>query len=258
MLDFTFKSHDVSSRGLMWSGNVQSKRMPPELWIKVIRAATNLPEAFDTTYNDVLAPTGAAPALHSPEMLVMMRASLTTKLAISLVCKTWKIICIEFLYEFVLVSHAIHLPLLVDIFSRPNPGASKWVRRLDFVYAVPDQLTHESEGVSYSDRQLNDAAAQLVCQCPHLRVFSSRISGRYVDSAALDASIRSLTFALIHVAGSLESIEWHTYRRYRHLSLLLRLYERCGQLRYLISPMIPNLPPGFRNLSPYAPCHCHD
>lgn len=194
-------------------------KLPPELWIQIIREAGYVPPCDMSDY-DPLPPTGSH-NIHSGKVLVLVREAISTKYAISLVCRFWNTIVVEFLYDFIIVRDAIHIPLLIDQLSRVGTRISSKVQQLDFAFA-PTTCNIAYNGVSYSAKQLAIAAANLISLCPRLRALSSPTTLWERHDEVLSRTYAPfLAEALIQVKDTLECLNWHC-RWSHHSAIFLR------------------------------------
>ena len=183
-------------------------RVPPELWLQIIRDASYVPPNHISDY-DPLPPNGSYHVL-SGKLILLIRESLSTKYAISLVCKMWNAIVVEVLYEFIIVREAVHIPLLVDNLSRAGGRISRKVQRIDFMCVATTREVYYNEA-PYNAKQLAYAAAKLIRLCPRLRALSSPASlWERDDTMTQKCYSRLLAAALMKVKDTLECIEWRS------------------------------------------------
>jgi hypothetical protein len=90
--------------------------VPPEILHKILREATVVPEAFDTSFDAVLREDREA-------VLKAIQTSMFTKTSLSLVSNFFHNLVKEFLYEIVSICRFIHVPLLSKLLrNQPTYG----------------------------------------------------------------------------------------------------------------------------------------
>ncbi len=128
--------------------------LPPEVWLRIHRWATFVPNAFD---KDVPDPFSYPPPLSQDEIQDQMRRSLKTKRSLVLVCKLWNELSTRFLYEAVYVGLTktvliLACLLVVDLndeaTNRTKRAMKLWTRRLD--YAIRNPAKKESRTLGYA------------------------------------------------------------------------------------------------------------
>ncbi|KAF8528193.1 hypothetical protein BU17DRAFT_81439 [Hysterangium stoloniferum] len=152
-------------------------QLPPELLYQIIREATVPTELLHGIgYDPIPAPGSqllpdqppSTPSLEHSHTL--LHKSFTDKVHISLVCRLWRDITIRFMYDFVIVRKALHIPFLLKRLSQPHIDISR-ILRLDFLCLVG------TKGIClgnkfYPIRRLARAVGKLISLSTNLRVFS--------------------------------------------------------------------------------------
>ncbi len=133
---------------------ISAHLLPPEIWLRIHRWATFVPNAFD---KDVPDPFSYPPPLSQDEIQDEMRRSLKTKRSLVLVCKLWNELYTRFLYEAGYVGLTKTLWKLSDLLithlddeetNRTKMAMKLWTRRLD--YAVRNPAKKESKCLTYA------------------------------------------------------------------------------------------------------------
>ncbi len=118
---------------------------PPEVWLRIHRWATFVPNAFD---KDVPDPFSYPAPLSQDEIQDQMRRSLKTKRSLVLVCKLWNELSTRFLYEAVYIGLTKTLRTLDTLLakdlddeetSRTKSAMKLWTKRLDFAIRDPNK-----------------------------------------------------------------------------------------------------------------------
>ena len=103
-------------------------RLPPEILRQILRDATFVPDALDTSTEHILHE-------HRGALYGSLAASLATKRALSLTSRQFHALADEFLHDVLLLRSYAHIaPLLARLRAAPAPGAPArgwWVRRID-------------------------------------------------------------------------------------------------------------------------------
>ncbi|KAF5377955.1 hypothetical protein D9615_006772 [Tricholomella constricta] len=138
---------------------------PLEIYHAIVREATRVPEAFDTSVSVIREDREA--------VLQLIHQSMLTKTALSLVSKTFRDITEPYLYEIVIFFNFDHVPTLLKLFRSTPPGSHTPLghrcRRLDFYLGLG--------GEPYPDYAWNEGAHTLwglVPACPRLEILICR------------------------------------------------------------------------------------
>jgi len=109
--------------------------LPPEIWILILRHATDIPGAFDTSYIcawDVPLRERPISAVGGPATPQHRLLLLPTKLALLRVCKFWNRIATPYLYEFVSVRNLRQVENFLHAMGRDwAKRVRHYIRRLD-------------------------------------------------------------------------------------------------------------------------------
>lgn len=113
---------------------VSARSLPPEVWLRVLRWATFVPNALDV---DAPNPFSYPPPLNQTNIQGAIRQSLRTKRALVRVCRQWKELSTRFLYEAVyigLTTTVLKIFAYVVVGEEGSIGkkALHWTKRLDF------------------------------------------------------------------------------------------------------------------------------
>ncbi|KAK7438392.1 hypothetical protein VKT23_018006 [Stygiomarasmius scandens] len=113
--------------------------VPPELWITILRFATEIPEVLDVTQSLFRFPGETKNGI--VKLKKSYKSALTTKRRLLLVCKDWKDLATPFLYEHLVLENCHTLPLLFRTLSssrhkslsdsRVGNPVGWWTKRLD-------------------------------------------------------------------------------------------------------------------------------
>ncbi|KLO19689.1 hypothetical protein SCHPADRAFT_935178 [Schizopora paradoxa] len=124
---------------------VSAHVLPPEIWLRILRWATLVPNALDTDAPD---PFAYPPVPSSELMQEEIRRSLRTKRSLVLVCKLWHELSIAFLYEVIYVGlmktlSRLEYALMWGVEKEDTAKAlvKRWTKRLDI--AIRDLRTHD-------------------------------------------------------------------------------------------------------------------
>lgn len=169
------------------------ERTPVEIWSQILREATRLPSrVFDGTLYDPIKPKGSSiPQTHPKEIYPFILSLFDTKLSFSLVCRSWKQICSEFLYESLFINRAETVSRLVNKFKTIDMNLHK-VFRIDF---------YPSYTGTFGDIS---SASELVSLCPFLLAVAFHDHIFDVEDPVFVTLLRS---------SSLRCFEWHTHQR---------------------------------------------
>ncbi|KAI0322182.1 hypothetical protein OF83DRAFT_1167841 [Amylostereum chailletii] len=136
--------------------------LPPEIWAIILRYATERTDIYPVTYRPFL-----------PSFLGSVNfksdSGLDVKSVVALVCKTWRALSMEFLYEHVFIRHAaLSLQHTLERGTRiddlPSPG--RWVRRAHLPYAFSETPFPKSDPIP---------AISILSHCPSLQILHSLI-----------------------------------------------------------------------------------
>lgn len=144
--------------------------LPPEIWLRVHRWATFVPNALDVDAPD---PFSYPPPLKQTDIQGEIRRSLRTKRALVLVCKQWKELSLRFLYEAVYVGLTSTIwKLYLNVIGGKEGGITKevlqWTKRLDF--AIRDTSKKNVQ----EDSNFLKYALHLHVFMPNLEIFVAR------------------------------------------------------------------------------------
>lgn len=154
--------------------------LPTELWITILRDATELPRAHDTSYHDPiesqhlihpLKPSGPFFGDHSE--------SFQTKRSAVQVCRLWNIIATPHLYETIQLHNAVQVYLLSRT-AAPESVSSPSARKL-MEYVIRLDLRMESQNVVQVELR------RILEMCTNLKIFHLKpIGGRLAPYNWLD------------------------------------------------------------------------
>ncbi|KAF5324711.1 hypothetical protein D9611_004126 [Ephemerocybe angulata] len=149
--------------------SVTLPEIPPEIWIEILRLATDVPDSLehpqllvDPKHSCTFRLSGPATRRH--------KAALITKRYIVLVCREWYAIGMPFLYEHISITRPRHVHQLPETLSKTmtrgevrEPLAfGYFVKRLDMTAMALDPVDWSDEGCGTSLRQVLDLTPNLV------------------------------------------------------------------------------------------------
>lgn len=182
---------------------IDESRLPPELWLQILREATRMtPDPFDSTQTGL----SFLEREPSPECeLEAYKTNIRDKLNLTLVSRRWHALMREYVYEFVWISHGTqakalaHTLLLEDL--RGAPVSSGWyIRRLHIETSTLDRCA------PIDIRNILDYASQLV-------VFTDKHSVKQNMFAPADprCSPEMLLSLLSQSSKDLRRLSWKNY-----------------------------------------------
>ncbi|TFY56242.1 hypothetical protein EVG20_g9006 [Dentipellis fragilis] len=149
-------------------------RTPPEIWLSIFERATFVPHAFDTDEANPFDNTGI-PILFDNLVEERLKASLSAKRSLILVCKLWRELATPLLYQAVIARDNNSLRSLNDALGWHSSASRKLrVRRFDLLRWPADQTLLAADVLGDLFRQLPDL------EILHLATY------RYYTSAHLD------------------------------------------------------------------------
>ncbi|KAF5339304.1 hypothetical protein D9611_009919 [Ephemerocybe angulata] len=149
--------------------SVTLPEIPPEIWIEILRQATDVPDSLehpqllvDPKHSYMFRLSGPATRRH--------KAALITKRYIVLVCREWRAIGMPFLYEHISITRLRHVHQLPETLSKTMTLGEVWaplpfgcfVKRLDMTDMALDSVDWSDEGCGTSLRQFLDLTPNLV------------------------------------------------------------------------------------------------
>ncbi|KAF6764626.1 hypothetical protein DFP72DRAFT_1162598, partial [Ephemerocybe angulata] len=161
--------------------SVTLPEIPPEIWIEILRQATDVPDSLehpqllvDPKHSYMFRLSGPATRRH--------KAALITKRYIVLVCREWYAIGMPFLYEHISITRPRHVHQLAEtLMTRGEVGAPLafgcFVKRLDMTAMALDPVDWSDEGCGTSLRQVLDLTPNLVT----LNISSTRSLLRQIE-----------------------------------------------------------------------------
>ena len=183
--------------------------IPPEILHKIVREATVVPEAFDTSFDSVLQEDREA-------VLKAIRTSMLTKTSLSLVSKLFRYLAEEFLYEIVSVRRFRYVPPLSKLLR--NQVTYSWgttkphgqqCRRLEICLGTGGSGAYKDTAWYEGGHTLWG----LIAACPNTQILLCRIWAK-------DRSQNAITH------------RFHTVPHFTHVSLWKLIASTCGpQLR---------------------------
>ena len=153
--------------------------IPTEICQTIIRAATCVPEAFDSSFDSIL---------HEDRESVVkaIQKSMSTKAALSLVSKLFHELAEEFLYEIIFVSRFDHIPHLTKLLqSQPNNNPSHKAYGL---HCRRLEISLGTGAVDYKDQAWDEGGHVLwglIPACPNVTVLICRVWRRIRPGAFL-------------------------------------------------------------------------
>jgi len=179
--------------------------VPPELLHKILREATVVPEAFDTSFEAVLHEDREA-------ILKAIQTSMFTKTSLSLVSKLFRQLVEEFLYEIVTIRQFIHVPPLSKLLQNHTTyglGTGKphgqQCRRLEICLGTGGSDVYEDTAWYEGGHTLWG----LIAACPNISILLCRIWAK-------DRSQLAITHRFV------------TVPHLTHLSLWKLIASTCG------------------------------
>lgn len=154
--------------------------LPTELWITILRDATELPRAHDTSYHD---PIESQHLIHplkpSGPFLGDHSESFQTKRSAVQVCRLWNIIATPHLYETIQLHNAVQVYLLSRT-AAPESASSPSARKL-MEYVIRLDLRIESQNVVQVELR------RILEMCTNLKIFHLKpLGGRLAPYDWLD------------------------------------------------------------------------
>jgi hypothetical protein len=107
--------------------------LPVELWIKILREATRVPQIFNLIPNTQVID---GIELSTKEKQTLLTSSFVTKLSIVRVCWQWNVIGTEFLHESIVISRGDQFRELLECFCLQHArgvSSGRHTRRLDLL-----------------------------------------------------------------------------------------------------------------------------
>ena len=157
------------------AGTINHTSMPPELWLEIFRYATHVPRSRPVVPGDPFAPerpVDFARDLNSPTQ------AMRTKCALVQVCRAWRTMTTELLYEHVVIGSARRLEMFCRTVRESRKGAGEG---LDGVAGTEEGLGH-GRWVRHLEVQRWARRNRAFCYwqsiiyavsfCPRLRAFS--------------------------------------------------------------------------------------
>jgi hypothetical protein len=184
--------------------------IPPEILHKIVREATVVPEAFDTSFDSVLQEDREA-------VLKAIQTSMFIKTALSLVSKLFHCLVEEFLYEIVSIRRFRYVPPL-SILLRNQATYTSWgitkphgqqCRRLEICLGTGGSRTYKDTAWYEGGHTLWG----LIAACPNIHILLCRIWAKDRSEGAITHRFR-------------------TFPHHTHVSLWRLIASTCGpQLR---------------------------
>ncbi|GJJ11900.1 hypothetical protein Clacol_006138 [Clathrus columnatus] len=174
-----------------------AERTPIEIWHQIIREATRIPSwALDGTLYDPLEPKGSLKHIRPDQTHLLFPRLLSIKTSISLVCKSWRHLCSEFLYEFLVIHHDETIIHLLNKFQTIDMNIHK-VFRIDF---FPSLFDINRAGHFPS-------ASTLISLCPSL------LAVAFHAHICMWNTSKDPVFEVIAKTPSIRCFEWHALRQ---------------------------------------------
>ncbi|EPQ50590.1 hypothetical protein GLOTRDRAFT_123482 [Gloeophyllum trabeum ATCC 11539] len=161
-----------------------SPSLPAELWLRILRIATSVPDAVAPTADDIYTPRSGRPEQRENQPL---RDSLVTKRYLVRVCRLWRALASRFLYEAVVIGRGHTIPSLRDTLVASKHATESmaneyrplgwYTRRLDL--SVRGQ-THITTGPAHVEL---DYLAEIIRCLPNLAIFTVNVTTKqYPDT----------------------------------------------------------------------------
>ncbi|TFY54442.1 hypothetical protein EVG20_g9698 [Dentipellis fragilis] len=190
------------------------QRTPPEIWLSIFEHATFVPHAFDTDATD---PFDVPSAPHAFDRVGQeeLRASLTTKRALVLVCRRWHALATPMLYQAVSAGDNRTLQHLHDTLEHFAQDHRHMGRTASVLPVRPQIRIHRFDLLTWSRSDLDpsprafpkpDILARLISYMPDLEVFCELVDLPPYDDATgvlFDSLGPALDALLAHCAMSL-------------------------------------------------------
>lgn len=217
--------------------------LPPELYRLIIRSATWVPGALDTSYEAILHEDREA-------IFIAIRDSMDVKRSLCLVSKTFYDLTEQYLYEIITFYRYKHIPLVVQSLNtsshpdRKPPG--RWCKRLDIFLGDVDGRDYHGE-----DWDGSDILWGLIPACPDVTVFL--FHGWYMTQSIRMCTKRGLDSPLVpsvalwqimatNWASSLRRIEMSgIWMRADRFELFIRYFRNlCACRITTVEPFYPD------------------
>jgi hypothetical protein len=205
--------------------------LPPELWLKIFRHATDVPGAFDTSLLPPTSTQARAWTIHPSTFY----PSISNKTMLALVCKEWRTVSMELLYESICITSSESSLFALKDFLQSNfeivshdnelyhthyPHIALFTKRLTF-----DFHTRHFSKWSYIE---DECIASIFRLCHNLRIFFAplRFDG--------EENEQSLTPSLIQgYCPYLRLFSWLPTHNQRLYSMLIAPAHHVKHLQYL-------------------------
>ncbi|KAA1477698.1 hypothetical protein DENSPDRAFT_619362 [Dentipellis sp. KUC8613] len=163
------------------------QRTPPEVWVSIFEWATFVPHAFDVDAVDPF-DVPSTPYIFDRAAQEDLRAILTTKTTLVLVCRRWHALATPLLYQAVSVRTNRALQRLHDTlehFAHNHHDANRArrirIRRFDLL-----KWSADHPGPASGPRVLPkpDVLARLIAHMPHLEIFCEMVDSPFYDDTS--------------------------------------------------------------------------
>ncbi|KAF8163620.1 hypothetical protein B0H34DRAFT_805974 [Crassisporium funariophilum] len=144
--------------------------LPPEVWSKIFLFTAYIPGAFDLTNYEAIAEFTRD--RHGISANNRLTSSLNTKLALSLVCKSWNVLVQRVIFEYICIKNGAQALALAAVLHgkaddlNPVQGPGWWTLRVEIAL----------EGVHIWTSEHTDAVLYILGNCPNLVCFSTIFS----------------------------------------------------------------------------------
>ncbi|KAI0061994.1 hypothetical protein BV25DRAFT_1825856 [Artomyces pyxidatus] len=198
--------------------------LPPEIWLRILEAATHVPGLLDVDVEDPFDsphPSGGT-LLDTRDEMKALRASLVTKRHVVRVCKQWNTLATPLLYESIFVGR-----------NSPNVLPGTLCSPREGVAHSPGWYTRRLDLSGHASASTLALLPEIIAHLPQLRIF------RVLPSRAFHADYRPvLPDPVVRALAGTPSLQMLKWDKSDHLmlwpSLLETLLEACPALRALV------------------------
>lgn len=209
-------------------------QLPTELWCDIIRRATVLHGAFDTSYASPFEFNSRLQ--HEWSFLSSYAANLKHKMVLFNVCVAWRDYIAPLIFEVVVLTNQNYSAVLNSLINEVESSTEFPIRRLDvYISGMSEDLNHS----------ISRDIMAVVKRCPQLKIY------RHVDGSDYLIQQDLVEILLSHCRNSLRQVELHGFRlpsnirdllatmpQLEILSITASSFENAG----VITEGVPTLP----------------